>query len=242
MVAIAPREARHCYNAHHPFRAAYYFAPEHSDRVAGVGPSRGAMAKFPGRSAPFGTVGSGVVTAAFYNFHPDLVALHIPRAWKVASLEAIRLPSSPAGAPRPGGEQTVPVALQSGGAEGVDVGHGEPVHGAGVVLGGVADARHPGPVELAQRLGRQITFGVAEVPTSTNWSTRRSRAHGPTRTRPTTQREGAPPSGSWGACQASRARRDFADTPQHPRPDRTRRGTASGAGAQCRCFSGVTRQ
>ncbi|MFI0777121.1 hypothetical protein [Streptomyces sp. NPDC021212] len=88
-VAITPRKARRCYNAHHPFHAGYYFAPEHDDTYAELGLARGAMAYFAGRSSPFGAVGSGVVTAAFYNFHPDLVAPHLPRAWKIASPEAV---------------------------------------------------------------------------------------------------------------------------------------------------------
>ncbi|MFC6064082.1 SCO6745 family protein [Streptomyces ochraceiscleroticus] len=85
MTAISPREARRCYNAHHPVHAAYYFSPEHDATYAGLGLERGPMAYLAGRAAPFGQVGAGAVTAAFYNFHPDLVARHIPRAWEVAS-------------------------------------------------------------------------------------------------------------------------------------------------------------
>src|ERR1700733_6260362 len=62
------------------------------------------------------------------------------------------------------GEQAVPVALQSGGAEGVGVGHGEAVDGAGVYLAGVVDACGiQGVVELAGGLGRHVAFGEAEV-------------------------------------------------------------------------------
>ncbi|MFJ8673233.1 hypothetical protein [Streptomyces sp. NPDC093589] len=89
MTAISPREARRCYNAHHPVHAAYYFSPEHDDTYAALGLEHGPMAYLAGRAAPFGSVGSGVVTAAFYNFHPDLVARHLPRAWEVAAPAAV---------------------------------------------------------------------------------------------------------------------------------------------------------
>jgi hypothetical protein len=36
-----------------------------------------------------GAVGPGVVTATFYNFSPDLVVRHIPRAWTLASPEQV---------------------------------------------------------------------------------------------------------------------------------------------------------
>ncbi|WP_338491453.1 hypothetical protein [Streptomyces sp. SJL17-4] len=89
MTAISPREARRCYNAHHPVHAAYYFVSEHDDAYTELGLEGGPMAYLAGRAAPFGAVGSGVVTAAFYNFHPDLVARHLPRAWEVASPAAV---------------------------------------------------------------------------------------------------------------------------------------------------------
>ena len=47
------------------------------------------MCYFAGRAAPMGAVGSGVVTATFYNFSPALVARHIPPAWQLASPAAL---------------------------------------------------------------------------------------------------------------------------------------------------------
>jgi hypothetical protein len=47
------------------------------------------MCYFAGRAAPMGPVGPGVVTATFYNFSPNLVARHIPRAWTLAGTEQI---------------------------------------------------------------------------------------------------------------------------------------------------------
>ncbi|MFE7599353.1 hypothetical protein [Streptomyces sp. NPDC057494] len=89
MTAITPREARRCFNAHHPVHAAYYFCPEHDETYAELGLEGGPMAYLAGRAAPFGAVGAGVVTAAFYTFHQDLVARHLPRAWEVTSPAAV---------------------------------------------------------------------------------------------------------------------------------------------------------
>jgi hypothetical protein len=47
------------------------------------------MGYFASRSAAFGAVGPGVVAATFYNFNPDTVAKFIPRAWTLATPEAV---------------------------------------------------------------------------------------------------------------------------------------------------------
>ncbi len=39
---------------------------------------------FAGRAAPLGRVGPGPVSAAFFNFHPDMVAAAVPACWEVA--------------------------------------------------------------------------------------------------------------------------------------------------------------
>ncbi|MEO5873437.1 MAG: hypothetical protein ABIS86_14405, partial [Streptosporangiaceae bacterium] len=49
----------------------------------------GPAAYLAGRAAPFGRVGAGVVVATFYNFHPALVAEHIPGVWDTASPETV---------------------------------------------------------------------------------------------------------------------------------------------------------
>ncbi|MFD3542814.1 hypothetical protein ACFWUQ_25440 [Streptomyces sp. NPDC058662] len=89
MTTITPREARRCFNAHHPVHAAYYFAPEHDERYGRLGLEPGPMAYLAGRAAPLGRVGAGAVTASFYNFHPALVARHLPRAWATAAPETV---------------------------------------------------------------------------------------------------------------------------------------------------------
>jgi hypothetical protein len=40
---------------------------------------------FAARAAPLGPVGAGVVTAAFYNFEPGMVARAVPRCWDVVA-------------------------------------------------------------------------------------------------------------------------------------------------------------
>jgi hypothetical protein len=66
-----------------------YFAPETEAALTGAGLRPGRMCYFAGRSAPMGAVAPGVVAATFYNFNPELVARHIPRAWTLATPERI---------------------------------------------------------------------------------------------------------------------------------------------------------
>jgi hypothetical protein len=49
---------------------------------------------FAARAAPLGRVGAGTVAAAFFNFHPDMVAAAVPRCWEVvepATLTVVRV-------------------------------------------------------------------------------------------------------------------------------------------------------
>lgn len=66
-----------------------YFAPEAEQRYVAAGLRPGRMGYFASRSAPMGQVGAGVTTATFVNFNPDLVARFVPRAWTLASIDAI---------------------------------------------------------------------------------------------------------------------------------------------------------
>lgn len=81
--------ARRCHNALNPLHSLIYFAPEADDAFSQIGLRPGRMHYFASRAAPMGAVSAGVVTATFYNFSPDLVAKHIPRAWTLASPEDI---------------------------------------------------------------------------------------------------------------------------------------------------------
>ncbi len=69
--------------------ALVYFVPETEQHLTAAGLRPGRMCYFAGRSAPMGAVSAGVTAATFYNFNPDLVARHIPRAWTLASPDAV---------------------------------------------------------------------------------------------------------------------------------------------------------
>jgi hypothetical protein len=66
-----------------------YFIPEADEEMTKVGLRPGRMGYFASRSAPMGQVPAAVVAATFYNFNPELVARHIPRAWGLASTDDI---------------------------------------------------------------------------------------------------------------------------------------------------------
>src|SRR6202042_2526542 len=64
--------------------------PRDRDRVRPpIDVEPGRMGYFASRSAAMGRVGAAVVTATFYSFSPDLIGEVIPRAWTLASPEAI---------------------------------------------------------------------------------------------------------------------------------------------------------
>jgi hypothetical protein len=66
-----------------------YFVPEAEQQFTAIGLRPGRMGYFASRSAPMGAVTAGVTAATFYNFNPELVARFIPRAWTLASPEAV---------------------------------------------------------------------------------------------------------------------------------------------------------
>jgi len=66
-----------------------YFATECREALSAVGLRGFWMGYFGARAAPLGTAGPGLVTATFYNFHPDMVRRSIPDAWGYASPPAI---------------------------------------------------------------------------------------------------------------------------------------------------------
>jgi hypothetical protein len=77
--------ARGAHNATNSLHSLIYFVPETEQHLTRVGLRAGRMCYFAGRAAPMGAVGSGVVTATFYNFSPGLVARSIPSAWELSS-------------------------------------------------------------------------------------------------------------------------------------------------------------
>ncbi len=81
--------ARRCHAVLDPLHSLIYFAPEAEEAFTEIGLRPGRMTYFASRAAPMGAVSAGVVTATFFNFNPDLVARHIPRAWTLANPDTI---------------------------------------------------------------------------------------------------------------------------------------------------------
>lgn len=65
--------------------AVTYFSAECREAPARLGLKGFWMGYFAGRAAPMGPVASGVVEAAFFNFHPERVRRAIPAAWAIAT-------------------------------------------------------------------------------------------------------------------------------------------------------------
>jgi hypothetical protein len=87
--ALDPQQVARAHRAVEPLHNHVYFAPETDEHLTAIGLRPGRMCYFAGRAAAMGAVGPGVVTATFYNFSPDLVARHIPRAWTLATPEQV---------------------------------------------------------------------------------------------------------------------------------------------------------
>ena len=60
-----------------------YFSPAAAEEYAALGLTD-EQTYFASRAAPMGEVSAAVVTATFFNFHPDRVEQAIPRAWRQA--------------------------------------------------------------------------------------------------------------------------------------------------------------
>lgn len=65
--------------------AVTYFAPECHAAYEAIGLRGFWRGYFAGRAAPLGAVGSGVVVATFFGFHPDFVARAVPSVWSIAT-------------------------------------------------------------------------------------------------------------------------------------------------------------
>ena len=81
--------AGHVQRATNSLHSLVYFSPEGDQQYVAAGLRPGRMGYFASRSAPMGAVGPEVVAATFYNFNPELVARHIPRAWGLATPQAV---------------------------------------------------------------------------------------------------------------------------------------------------------
>lgn len=81
--------ARRMWMTTEPLHAVIYFAPEAKAAFDLAGMKGFWMGYFAGRAAPMGPVPPEVVTATFFNFHPDMVRRAIPDAWAFASPECV---------------------------------------------------------------------------------------------------------------------------------------------------------
>lgn len=83
----AESRARRLWRAVEPVHAVSYFAPESKTVCDALGTKGFWMSYFALRAAPLGAAPPELVTALFYNFHPDMVARAVPDAWAVATPE-----------------------------------------------------------------------------------------------------------------------------------------------------------
>lgn len=86
---LDPVIARKQWRTLEPFHGMIYFVPEADERYQAIGLEPGRMGYFASRSAAMGPVPAEVVIATFFNFNPDIVRSVIPRAWGIASPEAV---------------------------------------------------------------------------------------------------------------------------------------------------------
>lgn len=87
--APSPVVARALWQFGEPVHAITYFAPETQAATDALGLKGGWMSYFGCRAAPLGAATAPVVSAVFYNFHPNMVARAIPDAWSFASPAAL---------------------------------------------------------------------------------------------------------------------------------------------------------
>ncbi|MGW0705458.1 SCO6745 family protein [Streptomyces sp. NPDC002643] len=83
--SLPDRAGRRCHDLLNPLHSAHYFSPDLARELAAVGVEDPHAAYFAVRAAAMGTVGAGVVTAAFFNFRHELVAKHVPAVWETVS-------------------------------------------------------------------------------------------------------------------------------------------------------------
>ena len=76
--------ARDLWGLYEPIHGVVYFTDECRAAANDAGYKGFWMGYFAMRAAPLGPVGSAVVTAAFYGFHPSRAARALPAAWDIA--------------------------------------------------------------------------------------------------------------------------------------------------------------
>ncbi len=88
--AEVPILARLVWRRLEPFHAITYFAKECQSAFEAVGMKGFWMGYFAGRAAAMGPVGPNLVTATFFNFHPDRVARAVPDCWRITTPAAVQ--------------------------------------------------------------------------------------------------------------------------------------------------------
>ncbi|MGK5546334.1 SCO6745 family protein [Streptomyces sp. URMC 127] len=83
--ALPEHAARRCQQPLNTFHATVYFSPEIAREMGALGIEDFSAVNIAARSAAFGRVGPGPVTAAFYNYKHELIARHLPAVWDVAA-------------------------------------------------------------------------------------------------------------------------------------------------------------
>lgn len=141
-----------------PVHAITYYSPERRTATDALGLRGGWMSYFGCRAAPLGAVTAPVVTALFFNFHPDMVARAIPDAWSYAMPSALleaRLMAMDGAMRRVLGDEVVSsssvaraAALAAGAVAGCDMA-GRPMGGANQAI--------PEPAEPHLRLWQALT-------------------------------------------------------------------------------------
>ncbi|MFF7728731.1 hypothetical protein [Streptomyces sp. NPDC008001] len=87
--ALPEQAGRHCQLPLNTLHATVYFSPEIVREMGALGIEDFTAINLASRSAAFGRVGAGPVTAAFYNYKHELIARHVPGVWDLASPEDV---------------------------------------------------------------------------------------------------------------------------------------------------------
>ncbi|MFI0982188.1 hypothetical protein ACH4SP_34930 [Streptomyces sp. NPDC021093] len=87
--SLPARAGRRCHNPLNSLHSTVYFSPEYAKELTSIGIVDDEAPFVVGRVAALGTVGPGVVAAAFYNYSYDLIAKVVPAVWAIASPEAV---------------------------------------------------------------------------------------------------------------------------------------------------------
>ncbi|MFF0739855.1 hypothetical protein ACFYVL_05580 [Streptomyces sp. NPDC004111] len=86
---LPARAGRRCNSPLNALHSTVYFSPEYAEELASLGIDDPEAPFFVGRVAALGTVGPGVVAAAFYNYNYDLIAKVLPALWETVTPEAV---------------------------------------------------------------------------------------------------------------------------------------------------------